>query len=238
MSLTPVDVCNVAFSKAPIGRPSYHKDEVDDLVNLVEAALVRLIEENNDLRNHVEHLKAFRPMKESTRSSMRKRACRGSDHNAQVSTMLGVAQNIADQLTDAANAEACIMLSQAQVKCEHLLSDAKLIARNIVNGARTRADTILHDARTAAETLERQSRENAASLEQDATRKRIEILDALSWEKRLLENKIDELRAFVQEYGTRMTSYAQSELRKLDESESDTPISQVRTSGRQVCALP
>jgi DivIVA domain-containing protein len=40
MSLTVADVRNVAFSKAPIGKPGYHKDEVDDLLDLVEALLV------------------------------------------------------------------------------------------------------------------------------------------------------------------------------------------------------
>jgi DivIVA domain-containing protein len=57
MSLTPVDVRNVAFSKAPLSKPSYHKDEVDDLLDLVEATLARLVEENNDLLDRVDQLK-------------------------------------------------------------------------------------------------------------------------------------------------------------------------------------
>ena len=56
ISLTAADVRNVAFSKALIGKPGYHKDEVDDLLDLVEAAFVTLIEENNDLRSYVEQL--------------------------------------------------------------------------------------------------------------------------------------------------------------------------------------
>ena len=56
MSLTPADVHNVAFSKPPIGKRGYNEDEVDAFLDLVEAELARLIEDNNDLRNQVEQL--------------------------------------------------------------------------------------------------------------------------------------------------------------------------------------
>jgi predicted outer membrane protein len=98
----------------------------------------------------------------------------------------------------------------------------------MVNEARTRAETMLHDARTKAETLERQSKERAVSLEQDATRKYIEILDALSREKWHLEDNIDKLRAFDQEYRTQVITYGQSQLQKLG-SASDTPVNLART---------
>jgi cell division septum initiation protein DivIVA len=147
---------------------------------------------------------------------MRKQVYPSAHHKAQVAKVLGVAQEMADQLTDAANAEACRMLSQAQTKCEQLLSEAVVKAKNMVNEARIRAETMLHDACTKAETLERQSREKAGALERAATRKHTEIFDALSQEKRLLEKNIDELRASAQEYRTRITIYVQSQLRMLD----------------------
>jgi DivIVA domain-containing protein len=56
MPLTPADVHNVAFSKPPIGKRGYNEDEVDAFLDLVEAELARLIEDNNDLRNQVEQL--------------------------------------------------------------------------------------------------------------------------------------------------------------------------------------
>jgi cell division septum initiation protein DivIVA len=136
-----------------------------------------------------------------------------ADRNAQVSKVLGGAQEVADQLADAANAEACRMLSHVHARCEHLLSEARVKARNMVDEVRTQAETLLHDARTKAEALERQSRERAASLEQDATRKDTEILDALSREKRRLENNIDELRSFERECRTQITTYAHSSFR-------------------------
>ncbi len=58
MGLTPADVHNVAFSKPPIGKRGYNEDEVDAFLDLVEAELARLVEENNDLRGQVEQLES------------------------------------------------------------------------------------------------------------------------------------------------------------------------------------
>src|ERR1700753_3317486 len=56
MPLTPADVHNVAFSKPPIGKRGYNEDEVDAFLDLIEAELARLLEENSELRQQVERL--------------------------------------------------------------------------------------------------------------------------------------------------------------------------------------
>ncbi|HET8589520.1 MAG TPA: DivIVA domain-containing protein [Nakamurella sp.] len=53
MRLTPADVHNVAFKKPSIGKRGYDEDEVDAFLDIVEAELTRLIEENNDLRQQL-----------------------------------------------------------------------------------------------------------------------------------------------------------------------------------------
>ncbi|PRZ31674.1 DivIVA domain-containing protein [Antricoccus suffuscus] len=58
MPLTPADVHNVAFKKPPIGKRGYDDEEVDAFLDLVEAELARLIEENADLRNQVADLES------------------------------------------------------------------------------------------------------------------------------------------------------------------------------------
>src|SRR3954454_24390170 len=50
MPLTPADVHNVVFKKPPIGKRGYDEDEVDAFLDVVEAELARLIEENYELR--------------------------------------------------------------------------------------------------------------------------------------------------------------------------------------------
>lgn len=53
MPLTPAEVHNVAFKKPPIGKRGYDEEEVDAFLDIVEAELSRLIEENNDLRSRM-----------------------------------------------------------------------------------------------------------------------------------------------------------------------------------------
>src|SRR5829696_2311394 len=229
MPLTPADVHNVAFSKPPIGKRGYNEDEVDAFLDLVEAELARLIEENNDLRTQLEQVESRlsgaqseledartrtvvggpspmrvveeqRPLSPVPPPSPVEMTSPGGDHHVQAAKVLGLAQEMADRLTGEAKAEADGMLGEARAKSEQLLSDSRSKADSMVNEARSRAESMLNDARVRAETLERQAREKAATLERDAQRKHSETLGAISAEKVSLEKKIDELRTFEREY--------------------------------------
>lgn len=145
-----------------------------------------------------------------------------AEHNFQTATMLTRAQESADQMTEEANAETNRMRNQARTHCAQLLSEAQTKAQDMVNEAQTRVETMLHDARTTAQTLERQSQDKVASLAQHATCKHAEILE-LNQDKSLLENTIDDLRRFEQEYRTQLTLYLQSLLDKLDGPRSAAP---------------
>ncbi|MGH3669438.1 MAG: DivIVA domain-containing protein, partial [Pseudonocardiaceae bacterium] len=140
----------------------------------------------------------------------------GGDHNLQATKVLGLAQEMADQLRGEAKADADGMVSQARANSERLLYEARSKADGLVREARTRADTMLNEARARAEALEGQCREKVASVERDAARKQTEINAALSQEKNSLEKKIDELRALEREYRTRLRTYLSSQLRSLD----------------------
>jgi vacuolar-type H+-ATPase subunit H len=140
----------------------------------------------------------------------------GYDRDGQAAKVLGLAQQIADRLTVEAKAEADGMLSQARTSCEQLLSDARAKAEGMVDEARTRAKIIINDARTKAEELDRQAREKAAALECDTARKNTEIISSIS----RLEEKVDELRTYERDYRTRLKTYLESQLQKLDERES------------------
>jgi DivIVA domain-containing protein len=252
MPLTPADVHTVAFSKPPIGKRGYNEDEVDAFLDLVEAELARLIEENNDLRNQIEQLEEQldeaaanvqqqpsrpEPIREEPRPVMAapapppppqrlapvEQTAPGGDHHVQAAKVLGLAQEMADRLTGEAKAEADGMLGEARTKSEQLLSEARAKADSMVNEARGRAETMLNDARTRAETLERQSRDKATTLERDAQRKHGEVLGALNSEKGTLEKKIDELRTFEREYRTRLKTYLESQMRELDGRGSAAP---------------
>lgn len=260
MPLTPADVHNVAFSKPPIGKRGYNEDEVDAFLDLVEAELARLIEENNDLRTQLEQAEQRvagaqvelddartkmvstvsmpppmrvveeRPLSPVPPPSAIEMTSPGGDHHVQAAKVLGLAQEMADRLTGEAKAEADGMLGEARTKSEQLLSEARLKADSMVNESRSRAEAMLGDARNRAETLERQAREKAASLERDAQRKHAETIGAISAEKVSLEKKIDELRTFEREYRTRLKTYLESQLRDLEGRGSAAPADTGRNS--------
>ncbi|MCI2420527.1 DivIVA domain-containing protein [Saccharopolyspora sp. K220] len=251
MGLTPADVHNVAFSKPPIGKRGYNEDEVDAFLDLVEAELARLVEENNDLRSQVEQLEAQLQSAQVDLDDARSQASvppppaappeeprrltpvpaptaveqtsPGGDHHVQAAKVLGLAQEMADRLTGEAKAEADGMLSEARTKSEQLLSEARSKSDSLVNESRTRAETLLNDARTRAETLERQAREKAATLERDAQRKHAEVMGNITQEKNALEKKIETLRTFEREYRTRLQTYLESQLRELQDRGSAAP---------------
>ena len=243
MPLMPADVANVAFSKPPLGKRGYDEDEVDAFLDLVEAELARLIQENTDLRNRVEPLIAQLAAPVDTGGDrhpaeslgppspppLREQTSPGDDHNVHAARVLGLAQEMADRLTGEAKAEADGMLSHARTKSEQLLSEARAKAEGMVTEARTRSETMLNDARTKAETLERQSRDKAVSLERDAAAKHTEIIAGLCQEKGILEKEIEELRTFERGYRTRLKTYLDSQLRELGGRGSTAPADPMHT---------
>jgi DivIVA domain-containing protein len=245
MPLRPADVRNVTFSKPPIGKRGYHEDEVDAFLDLVQAELARLIQENTDLRNQVAQCdQQHRAMPVDTgndlrpvgppgrvrvpiRPPMREQTASDDDPNLQAIKVLGLAQEMAERLTGEAKTEADRMLTKARATSAQLLAEAR--AKAMVIDARTRAETMLNDARAKAETLDRQSRDKAASLEREAARKHTEILGSISQEKTILEKKIDELRTFEHDYRTHLKTYLQAQLRELHGPGSAAPTEPMRT---------
>jgi DivIVA domain-containing protein len=251
MPVTPADVRQVTFNKPPLGMGGYHEDEVDEFLDLVEAELARLIQDNTELRAQVTQLdQQLRAMPTTTadRGSLRPagpvptpprapvthQTLADANHDVCAAHMLVVAQEKADQVTEQAHTTAVQVLNQARTDCEQLIATAQDQAEDLIKTARTRAKTILQNARTIAQTRQRQSEDKAASLEQDATRKRTDILNALNQDKGLLENTIDELRSFELEYRTQLATYLHSLLHQLDGPGSAAPINPIHTQHDRV----
>jgi len=237
MPLMPADVANVAFSRPPLGKRGYDEDEVDAFLDLIEAELARLIQENTDLRTRVEPLdqpqlaapvdtEGERHPAESLgplSPLLREQTSPGGDHNVHAARVLGLAQEMADRLTGEAKAEADGMLGHARTKSEQLLSEARAKAEGMVTEARTRSETMLNEARTRAETVERQARDKASTLERDAQRKHNELISTITNEKKSLEKEIETLRTFEREYRTRLKTFLESSLRDLNDRGSAAP---------------
>jgi len=205
MPLTPADVHNVAFKKPSIGKRGYDEDEVDAFLDVVEAELSRLIEENADLKTKAELgaggltvplTKAQTPM--ST----------GEAHSA-AARLLGLAQETADRLT-----------GEAKTEADKTLADAK-----------SQAEALLSDATARAEAAERDSRTKAENLDREAKARYDETLGKLDNERVGLEKKIDDLRGYEREYRGRLKSWLGEQLAQLDDGGSREQRPVAVTSG-------
>ena len=183
MPLTPADVHNVAFSKPPIGKRGYNEDEVDAFLDLVEAELTRLIEENTDLRQRVAELdqelagarsgsgvatSQAMPMYEQPPEPPQQPVYEApppappqpqpagpidEESPLKAARVLALAQDTADRLTGTAKAEADKLLADARANADSILSEARHTADTTVAEARHTADTTVAEARQRADAM-------------------------------------------------------------------------------------
>jgi DivIVA domain-containing protein len=203
MPLTPADVHNVAFKKPSIGKRGYDEDEVDAFLDVVEAELGRLIEENNDLTSRLASYEAGgtpparpAPVAEAAPAAAPAAAATAAaaDGHVQAARLLGLAQETADRLT-----------AEAKAESDKTLADA-----------RSQSEALITDATTRAEAAERDSRIRADALDKEAQSKYDEVLGKLADERVGLEKKIEDLRVYEREYRGRLKSWISEQLAQLD----------------------
>ena len=122
MPLTPADVHNVVFKKPPIGKRGYDEDEVDAFLDVVEAELARLIEENNELRSAAsravartdERPEPAAPAPAAVAAPPPPVQQPREDDSARASRMLALATETADRYVNEAKTQAEQMLSGAK----------------------------------------------------------------------------------------------------------------------------
>jgi DivIVA domain-containing protein len=206
MPLTPADVHNVAFKKPSIGKRGYDEDEVDAFLDVVEAELGRLIEENAELKARASEVDAGgKPAPRAEAAAPAPAPVVSTDNgHTQAARLLGLAQETADRLT-----------AEARAESDKLLSDAK-----------SHSDAMLSDATTRAEAAERDSRIKAEALDQEAKARYDEVLGRLASERVGLEKKIDDLRSYEREYRGRLKSWISEQLAQLesDGSREQQPV--------------
>lgn len=204
MPLTPADVHNVAFKKPSIGKRGYDEDEVDAFLDVVEAELSRLIEENNDLSSRLASYEAggtpsARPTPAGEAApqadpAAAPAAAPAADGHVQAARLLGLAQETADRLT-----------AEAKAESDRTLADA-----------RSQSDALITDATTRADAAERDSRIRADALDKEAQAKYDEVIGKLADERVTLEKKIEDLRVYEREYRGRLKSWISEQLAQLD----------------------
>src|SRR5664279_1127660 len=197
MPLTPADVHNVAFKKPSIGKRGYDEDEVDAFLDVGEAELSRLIEENTELSGRLSSYEAGgtpAPRPEPVAAAEPPQPAPAVDGHVQAARLLGLAQETADRLT-----------AEAKAESDRVLADA-----------RSQSEALITDATTRAEAAERDSRIRADALDKEAQSKYDEVIGRLADERITLEKKIEDLRVYEREYRGRLKSWISEQLAQLD----------------------
>jgi DivIVA domain-containing protein len=236
MALTPAQVRGVVFSGQPIGKPGYHGDEVDAFLDVVEAELARLLEENTALRNGLAKYGQQRdpdtveivagPLQRVSPPTRQPLSAGEDAYQHHAAKVLNLAQQAADQLISQATAEADARVGQARANAERLLRKAQSTAECLVSDAATRAETVVHDARTRAATVDQQSRDKVdqiASQQQEELRQHTESIIALGADKAALDCKIEHLRVFEDHYYSHVTRFLHDQLQHLGAQEPTGP---------------
>lgn len=226
MPLTPADVHNVAFKKPPIGKRGYDEDEVDAFLDEVERELVRLVEDNNDLRAQLErggHAPAAAPVPGGApehliaeNNDLRDAVERLQQEKAQAEQIARQSQQDLEQLhAQAGGVVAAAGADGGEQQALRVLMMAQRTADDHVSDARREADKLLSDARAKAEEVTQKARTKAESLERDARQRHQEAMGGLEVKRAALQKHIEELKAFERAYRTRLKAYLESQLRDL-----------------------
>jgi DivIVA domain-containing protein len=206
MPLTPADVHNVAFSKPPIGKRGYNEDEVDAFLDLVEAELARLIEENDDLREQVSQLDQRLGNAHADLEEVRARPQAGMGQMPSATQQMqrpeppppmpqrpmepsrGMVGPGPDDYRGGPDmggdhhVQAAKVLGLAQEMADRLTAEAKSEADSMLTDARNKSEQLLSDARAKSDGLVNDARSRAETMLNDA-RTRAETLERQSRDK-------------------------------------------------------
>ena len=226
MTLTLADVHNVVFKKPANGKGGYDEDEVDGFLDVVEAELARLIEQNEELRCSRGDAVADEPPG-APAAPPPQMAPPQDDDSMHASRLLTLATETGDRYVGEAKQQAEQMVASAKSTSEQMISEAATKSEEMVSAARMRAHSMISDGRNRADTMEREAQAKAAA-HQEAQRVHREVMGSLEEKRRSLEGKIAQLRTFEQEYRTYLRSNLDSHLRDLESRGSAEPSSNTR----------
>ena len=210
MPLPPEEVQNKEFTTVRL-REGYDMQEVDDFLDEVETELSRLYRENDELREKLGAVTrggsaagSAAPVVEAPVEPVREAPTPPPS--------AGFAPGGSAEPSDAA----AKVLALAQKTADDLVADAKSEAERLLSDARSRSEQMDSETRAKTSKLEAEARQRAESIESEVQERRSEVFGKLEAEKADLERELETLRSFEREYRSRLKSYLENELRKLE----------------------
>ncbi len=194
MPLTPQDVAHKVFGPTRLRR-GYNENEVDAFLDLVEAELTRLTEENASLRSELEQ-------------------GRGAQRLGAGGTVIGSGPTGSGVIGSGSAGSAPVGASASREVAvqEPPSGDVERITRTLVLAQRT-ADQALEEARQEAEAILKAAQREAQDELTKAERA-----------KARLDGEVDSLRTFEREYRSRLRAYLQVQLKELESDTGESGV--------------
>ncbi len=231
MPLTPEDVSNKRFTPVRL-REGYDMGEVDQFLDEVEAELVRLTRDNDDLRTKLSSAQgagtgSFTPPTQATPAAAS--ADPEPERTPEPEPVPAAAPAAPVEtirvatVAEASNA-AARLLELATRNADELVEEAKNEADKIVGEARTKAERLESESKTKADRTESEARTRAEMLDTETAERRTQLFGDLEKERNKLNVEVENLRSFEREYRSRLKSYFAQQLESLDGAgESQAP---------------
>lgn len=229
MPLTPAEIHNVEFGKAPIGKRGYDVDEVDTLLDEVTHEMIRLLEENDSLQRRLgapaaAGAPAAPDAAEAELSALfahLDRARQACDRAELDSHLLG--RQLEEARRSAVRPAAAPALDGESA--DRVLTMAQRTADDHMRDAHEQSRAMLADARERSERMAREGQQLVSDIEQATDRLQNEAAADLAARRAGLLREIDELTEFAANYRAALDSHIVRQGQLLDGTMASDPVS-------------
>jgi len=209
MPLTPEDVHKKTFTPVRL-REGYDMGEVDQFLDEVETELIRLQQENEELRTKLATVSTAAPSAPTSAV-----ATPAADKPAHGQPAVEVPPLPVVKTVPEASSAAARLLEIATNNADQLVAEAKNDADKIIGEARTKAERLEAESKVKADRLESDARTRAQMLDSETAERRQQMFGELERERDKLNSEVETLRAFEREYRSRLKSYFSQQLEAL-----------------------
>ena len=221
MPLTPADIHNMEFGKASLSRRGYDAEQVDSLLDEVSHEMIKLLEENEVLRDRVRRSDGPAPAagpnpveaELSAAAAALDRANRACDQAEQTARRLS---HELDQARQSRQAAAHAAPPAAAEGTDRVLAIAQRTADDHLRDAEQESQDLIADARRRSARITGEARDLARDLTQQADRHDSEAKTGLEARRTALLREIDELTRFAIDYRAALESRMARQRQHLD----------------------
>ncbi len=223
MPLTPEDVRKKTFTPVRL-REGYDMGEVDQFLDEVETELIRLHQDNDELRRQLTDASTATPSSGQPTAPEPVVAAHEPEQPAAAPEPAAPPLPAVKTVPEASSA-AARLLEIATNNADQLVAEAKNDADKIIGEAKAKSERLDSESKSRAERLESDARTRAERLDSETSNRRQQLFGQLERDRESLARELDELRSFEREYRSRLKGYFEAQLAALDgKGNGDVPL--------------